>query len=94
MVKHIVFWKLKEENKAENALAIKAALEALVGQIEGLLKLEVGVNQNPAGWDLCLYGEYESADALAYYQGHEKHKAVQKIVHAAMQERAVVDYTV
>lgn len=92
MIKHIVFWKLKEENKMENALRIKQGLEALVGQIDGLLKLEVGVNINPAGWDLCLYGEYRDKEALSYYQGHEKHKAMQKIVHEAMLERAVVDY--
>ena len=92
MIKHLVFWKLKEENKAENAQRIKQGLEALVGQIDGLNKLEVGININPKGWDLCLYGEYRDREALAFYQNHEKHKAMQQIVHAAMLERAVVDY--
>jgi quinol monooxygenase YgiN len=92
MIKHIVLWKLKEENKQENALLIKQRLEALVGQIDGLNKLEVGINFNEKGWDLCLYGEYRDKAALAFYQNHEKHKAVQQIVHAAMLERAVVDY--
>ncbi len=92
MVHHIVFWKLKDENKQANAQKIKQGLEALVGQIEGLNKLEVGVNFNPKGWDLCLYSEYESREALAFYQNHPKHKAMQAVVHAAMLERAVVDY--
>ncbi len=92
MIKHIVMWKLKEENKMQNALEIKKGLEALVGQIEGLLKLEVGINFNEKGLDLCLYGEYRDKDALAFYQQHEKHKAMQKVVHAAMAERYVVDF--
>ena len=41
MVKHIVFWKLKDHangmNKQENALSIKEKLEALNGTIEGLV---------------------------------------------------------
>ncbi len=94
MVKHIVMWRLKPENQAENSSAIKQGLEALVGQIEGLIKMEVGVNINPKGWDLCLYSEYESEEALAYYQQHPLHKAVQAIVHAAMTERVVCDYLV
>ena len=54
MVRHIVMWNLKEENKEQNALEIKQALEALNGQIEGLIKLEVNRGYNEKGFDLCL----------------------------------------
>ena len=30
MIRHVVFWKLKEENKAENAQRIKKDLEGLM----------------------------------------------------------------
>ena len=46
MVTHIVAWRLKDSalgnNKTENARLMRAKLEALPGQIPGLLHLEVG----------------------------------------------------
>ena len=77
MVRHIVFWNLKENaegtDKITNANIIKSKLEALVGQIDGLLKAEVNLNYNPNGFDLCLYSEFESKEALEVYQNHPKH---------------------
>ena len=50
MVTHIVFWALKDEaeghGKRENAEHIKELLEALVGVVPGLIKAEVGINEN------------------------------------------------
>ena len=92
MVRHIVLWKFKEENKAQNAAEIKRRLEALVGQIEGLRRLEVGVHANDNGFDACLIGDYDSFEALAFYRAHPLHKAAQTIVHAAMTERVSFDY--
>ena len=50
MVTHIVFWALKDEaeghDKRENAEHIKELLEALVGVVPGLIKAEVGINEN------------------------------------------------
>lgn len=92
MVKHIVMWNLHEENKAENAQAIKAALEGLNGRIPGLRRLEVGVAYN--GFDLCLYSEFDTPEDAAAYRDNPLHKAAQKIVHAAMRERVACDYEV
>ena len=90
MVRHIVLWNLHEENKEENAAAIKAALEDLNGKIPGLLFLQVGRCYN--GYDLCLYSEFDSREAAAAYRDNPLHKAAQKIVHAAMKERVAADY--
>ena len=47
MVKHIVMWSLTEpEKKSETVAIMKQKLEALVGVVPGLLKLEVGENEN------------------------------------------------
>ncbi len=98
MIKHIVFWKLKEQanglNKAENAAAIKEKLEALSGQIEGLLKIEVGIDflASAESADLCLYSEFESKAALDFYQSHPLHKAIMPFIGEARSERRVVDY--
>lgn len=45
MVRHIVLWKLKSP-AGEDFASIRAALEAQVGRIPGLLKIEVGRSFN------------------------------------------------
>jgi hypothetical protein len=98
MVKHIVFWKLKEhannQTKAENALAIKQKLEDLNGKIEGLIFLEVGIDflGSAESADLVLYSEFESKEALDFYAAHPLHKAVMPFIAEARNERRVVDY--
>lgn len=98
MIKHIVFWKLKDEanglSKAENAQAIKERLEALNGQIEGLIHLEVGMDflHSAESADLVLYSTFESREALDFYAGHPLHKAIMPFIAEARSERRVVDY--
>jgi hypothetical protein len=100
MIKHIVFWNLKDEalgnDKATNALLVKEKLEALNGQIEGLLKLEVGLDfaKGDMSYDLALYSEFATKEDLDFYQQHPKHKAVQDFVKEVRSSRAVVDYVV
>ena len=100
MIKHIVFWKLKEQanglNKAENAAAIKENLEALNGQIKGLIHLEVGLDflGSAESADLVLYSEFESKEALEFYASHPLHKAVMPFIAESRSERRVVDYEV
>lgn len=100
MVKHIVFWKLKESahnnTKEENALLIKEKLEALKGQIEGLLHIEVGVNilEEVGNYDVALYSELESLEALKHYAEHPKHVAILPFVKEAVADRKAVDFEV
>lgn len=98
MVKHIVFWKLKEEangmSKTENAAAIKQKLEDLNGKIEGCIKIEVGFDflHSAESADVVLYSEFESKEALDFYANHPLHKAVMPFIAEARSERRVVDY--
>lgn len=101
MVRHIVLWKLEPnpENgaaKEQNAAEIKRRLEALVGVIPGLLSLEVGFNQTDRNreYDLCLLSSFESFEALAAYQKHPAHRAVQGFVHSAVCGRTAADYEI
>lgn len=100
MIKHIVFWKLKEEangmSKEENARAIKQKLEELNGKIEGCIKLEVGFDflHSPESADVVLYSEFVNREALEYYANHPLHKAVMPFIAEARSERRVVDYEV
>ncbi len=93
MVKHIVMWKLK--NKADSEI-IKDKLNALVGKIPGLLRVEVGMDfsQSAAAFHMVLIAELESRDALEAYRVHPEHQAVIPLVQAAAVDRAVVDYEI
>ena len=99
MLKHIVMWKLKEDDevkKKENALLAKQSLENLVHKIPELKKAEVGINTNPAeaAYDLVLYSEFENEDDLAVYQSHPEHVKVGGLIKLITQRRAMVDYLV
>ena len=98
MVKHIVMLRLKDEahgnDKQANARLIKQKIEALRGQIPGIIRLEVGVDfsRSDASADLCLYSEFESRAALDAYQSHPAHQAILPFIAEARSERRLVDY--
>ena len=95
MLRHIVMWNLKDEaaggTKEQNAAIIKERLEALVGRIDGLRRLEVGRNVVEGGYDLCLYSELDDLAALHFYKEHPLHKEVQAFVHQVITSRVACD---
>ncbi|MEY8877314.1 MAG: Dabb family protein [Leptothrix sp. (in: b-proteobacteria)] len=98
MIKHIVIWRLKEQahgnDRATNARLIKAQLEALVGQVPGLLAVEVGIDfsATDTSGDVVLVSDFESRAALEGYQHHPAHVAVAGFIGEARSERRMVDY--
>jgi hypothetical protein len=100
MINHIVMWKLKEEaegaDKKSNAFKIKAMLESLIGKIECIDYLEVGININSsdAAYDAALYSKFKDLKALEEYQNHPEHKKVSEFVGKVRVARTVVDYEV
>jgi len=82
MVKHIVAWKFKDfaesADKQHNLLKAKALLDSLVGKIAEIQTFETGldVSQGDQSFDLVLYSEFASREALASYQKHEEHMRV------------------
>lgn len=100
MIKHIVFWTLKEsahgQTKHQNAIQIKDMLENLNGKIDGLLKLEVGIDfsNTDTSYDLALYSEFVSRKALDEYQACALHQAAVPFIGEAKQERIVVDFEI
>ena len=100
MIRHIVLWRLKDSAhgnpKAENARIIKEKLESLRGLVPGLLKAEVGIDFGRSGdsFDIALYSEFASREALFGYQEHPAHKAAVSFIREARTERCVVDYEI
>lgn len=98
MVKHIILWKLKDEEKGErlekNAAVLNEKFKALVGVVEGLITAEIGINYNGGSSDLVLYTEFVDKEAEKGYQVHPAHLEIKKIVHTLVAERNCVDYEV
>jgi len=68
----------------------------LRGKIPGMLKLEMGIDfsKTDASYDIMLYTEFESKEALAGYQAHPDHKALMPFIAEARVSRMLVDYEV
>ena len=101
MVKHIILWKLRselsKEQKKEVALAIKAGLEGLKGQVPGLLDIRVqATGQLPSSnADIMLDSTLESPEALLNYAVHPAHVAVANgIVRPNTELRTCLDFEV
>lgn len=100
MIKHIVFWKLKDEadgrTRAENVRKLKQDLESLGGAIPGVQVVEVGLNMNTsdAAYDVALYSVFSDQAALDAYQRHPRHQEIVAFLAKVRSARAVVDYQV
>lgn len=93
MIKHVVVWKLKEENKAENAKKLKEMLDALPPQIEQIKSFEVGINENGEEHDAILISEFASFDDLKIYDAHPEHQKCRTFIRSIAESRIAVDFT-
>lgn len=97
MIKHIVSWKINEqEDKAATAKEIKKRLENLKDKIEGIIKIEVGIDysQTEMSADIILYSEFETKQSLENYQAHPLHQEVGKFIKSKTNSRTLVDYEI
>ena len=92
MVKHIVIYTLKEGvDKSAAVEKIASLLEPLVGQIDGLLWMEV-CETFQGGMDYVLYSEFESREALLAYAEHPLHVAAKDQFFHLIDTRVAGDY--
>lgn len=97
MVKHIVLWSLKEEekNNEEKIIAdLQSRFKALLGVVDGLTAIEVGANYNGGKFDIVLYCEFTTKEAQDAYQTHPAHVAIKNDVHNLVFGRECVDYEI
>ena len=91
MVKHIVLYTLKDGVDKDDAVRLIASkLEPLVGQIPGLLHMEIRRGFN--GMDYALYSEFEKAEHIPAYRAHPLHQDAKSYFHHLLQTRVVIDY--
>src|SRR3954462_3508968 len=100
MLKHIVMWKLKEHaeggDRAANAAKMKSMLDGCATLVPGILKFEAALAQPglEATYDVILYSEFASKEALAEYAAHPTHKAIIPFIGAVRDERQCMDYEI
>lgn len=100
MVKHIIFWQLKDElsleerTKAKNE--IKNGLEALKGVVPGLKEIKVNINPlETSNADVMLDSTMESFEALKGYAVHPAHvKVAEGTVKPNVKLRVCMDYEI
>lgn len=98
MLHHVILWKIKEDKTEEEKIKIredaKKHLEALVGKVPGLLRLEVETHPlETSTADLMLDSVLESQEALAAYAVHPEHvKVADTYVRPYMSVRMCLDY--
>jgi heme-degrading monooxygenase HmoA len=95
MVRHIVLWRLKDGTQARFE-EIRAALEAQLGRIPGLLRVEVGRNFTAGrrAVDFALCCDFESRSAFEAYHRHSAHQETRAVVDPLIEEHWIVDYEV
>lgn len=95
MVKHMIIWKLKSEfDTPERKTEIKAALEGLVGKIDGLVSMKIlteGLASSSGS--LMMDSTFESEAALKAYQSHPLHKNIAvNLVRPSVENRLSFDF--
>ena len=76
MIKHIVCWKVDKPELSKKYCGDAAELlQQMREQISGLISLEVNADFSriDSSADVVLYSEFESWDALNYYNQHPLH---------------------
>ena len=96
MVKHIVLFAFKDENKQENLLKAKEMLEALVDTVPSLKSMEIGLNfsKESRAMDLSIVTTFDDKEGLELYANHPKHLEVVKFIKSVVLESKVSDYIV
>lgn len=100
MIKHIVFWTLKEEaaggTAAENGVKMKEMIEDLNGKIDELNHVEISVDIFEATQEcnVILYSEFDSKENLQAYAVHPLHVKCGEFIKQVASSRNAIDYVI
>lgn len=95
MVRHIVCWKLKENEQGNKLDEMKKKLEGLKARIGQIQQLYVGINDIAAplgNWDIVLISDFKNFEDLSAYQNHEAHLEIAAYIKRMTEQRAAVDF--
>jgi len=95
MIKHIVFFKLKDRSPESVALTVEV-LRNMEGKIPQLLSIEVGTDivRSERSFDIALVTLVSTLEDLQAYQVHPAHKVVIEHINQVKEVSFSVDYEV
>lgn len=95
MVRHVVMWTFKDENKQANLEKAREMLLALKDKIAQVRSLDVGLNELPGteAYDIVLSADFDSYEDLDVYQKHPAHVEAGAFIKTVRGKRASADYT-
>lgn len=93
MIRHVVAWKFKEENKQDNIRLVREKLEELPEIIFDIDEFEVGAAIR-GDFDLALVSAFKNMEALDRYLIHPSHHAIKNILDRVVEKRALFDYAI
>jgi len=93
MVKHIVFFQLKD-NSQVHSQEVKDRLLTMKENIKVLKNIEVGINfaDEERAYDLALLTDFESQEDLTIYANHPYHQDIITYMKSIAISSKVVDY--
>lgn len=93
MIKHIVFFKLKDRSP-ESIERTAAVLRNMEGKIPQLVSIEVGLDviHSERSFDIALVTELASLEDLQSYQVHPEHQIVIRHINEVKDVSVSVDY--
>lgn len=101
MIKHIVWWTLKDEAEgataAENASKMVEMLRALSGRIPALKSLDVSMELLASTTEPCqviLLSTHDDAEGLKAYAEHPEHMACVGFIKQVVATRKAIDFVV
>ncbi len=94
MIRHIVFFKFKENISKQSKEKLIADLKNLKGKIPLVIELEVGIDIafKPNSYDIALNSIFKTFDDLEEYAVHPDHMDVVKIVKELCESSVKVDF--
>ena len=92
MIKHIVMWKFKKDEK-ENMKKFLKGLNQLKNIIPEIKNMETGININPKNeYDAILISEFETMADLEKYKNNPEHIKVSALCKKIRIDRQAIDY--
>jgi hypothetical protein len=98
-IRHIVMWRLRGETAEERSAArlkVKSLFEGLKGRIDGLTRIEVGLDISDVDYacDVVLVSEFADSASLKAYATHPEHLRVREELGDLRIGRFQVDYKI
>jgi len=96
MLKHVILFRLKEENKKKNAVELVRRLKSLKDSIGQVREMEAGVNVSKSAnaYDVGMYSEFLNNEDLQAYRERPEHVEALDFIKAVVEDMHVVDYEV